>query len=120
MCFHPLRRGFSQTEEVRQPTNRKDELGLARLLKKKKNHKTKRGGRKHQRKTENLTIFSTNAAGLKFKVQSLKNELKNSQAAAFSIQESHFIKKGKLKISSYANSSSVAAEKGATGGGDAI
>ena len=41
-------------------------------------------------------MFSANAAGIKFKTQSLKNEIKASNAAVFTIQESHFSKKGKL------------------------
>ena len=72
---------------------------MAGLLKKKK--KVKRGGRKFQKKNQPLIVFSTNAAGLKSKIQSLKNELSNSNAAVFTIQESHFSKKGKLKINNY-------------------
>ena len=78
-------------------------MGLAGLLGGKKKKRVKRGGRRYNKKNNNesFSIFSTNAAGLKFKVQSLKNELKNCQAAVFSIQESHFVKKGKLKIENY-------------------
>ena len=61
----------------------------------------KRGGRKFKKKNESLIVFSTNAAGLKTKVQSLKNELNNSNAGVFTIQESHFGKKGKLKINNF-------------------
>ena len=73
------------------------------LLENKKKQRVKRGGRKYKKNNKSLSIFSTNAAGLKFKVQSLKNELKNCQAAVFSIQESHFAKKenSKLKIMRY-------------------
>ena len=76
-------------------------LGVGGLLENKKKQRVKRGGRKYKKNNKSLSIFSTNAAGLKFKVQSLKNELKNCQAAVFSIQESHFAKKGKLKIENY-------------------
>ena len=62
------------------------------ILKQKKK-KVKRGGRKFKKKSEPLTIFSTIAAGLKNKIGSLKSELKNSKAAVFKIQESHFDKK---------------------------
>ena len=48
-----------------------------------------------------MNIFSTNAAGLKNKLQSLKNELKSLNAAIFTIQESHFSKKGLLKVDDY-------------------
>ena len=74
------------------------------LGRKAKPKRVKRGGQKYkknQKSSKSLTIFSTNAAGLRGKVQSLKNELKNSQAAVFTIQESHFGKKGKLKIENY-------------------
>ena len=66
--------------------------------------RVKRGGRKYrknQKSSKCLTIFSTNAASLKGKIHSLKNELNSSQAAVFTIQESHFGKKGKLKIENY-------------------
>ena len=46
-------------------------------------------------------MFSTNAAGLKAKAESFKNELINSNSAIFTIQESHFNKKGKLKIENF-------------------
>ena len=67
----------------------------------KKKHKVKRGGRKHKKKTESLIIFSSNAQGLKSKIQSLKSELKSSNAGGFTIQESHFRKKGKLKVDNF-------------------
>ena len=66
-----------------------------------KKHKVKRGGRKHKKKTESLIIFSSNAQGLKSKIQSLKSELKSSNAGVFTIQESHFRKKGKLKLDNF-------------------
>ena len=46
-------------------------------------------------------MFSTNAAGLKFKLQSLKNEIKRVNASIFTVQETHFAKKGKVKIENY-------------------
>ena len=61
----------------------------------------KRGGRKYKSRNESFSIFSTNAAGLKFKVQSLKNEINLSNAAVFTIQESHFNKKGKLTVDNF-------------------
>ena len=75
---------------------------MARLLdKSKKLRRTKRGGRKFKYKNENVTIFSNNAAGLVTKTQSLKSEIKSLKAAIFTIQETHFNKKGKFKIENY-------------------
>ena len=71
------------------------------MNKKKNKKRVKRGGRKFNKKNESFTIFSTNAAGLKKKVHSLKNEIKKSNAAVFTIQESHYNKKGKLKIENF-------------------
>ena len=72
---------------------------VGRLLSKNR-RKTKRGGRK-QKKSEPLVIFSTNAAGLHKKVNSLKKELNESNAAVFTIQETHYAKKGKLKVNNF-------------------
>jgi hypothetical protein len=76
---------------------------MANVLKKNKTkgRKTKRGGRKFRHKTENLVIFSTNSAGLKSKADSLKNEVNTLKAAIFTIQETHFKKKGKFKMPNY-------------------
>ena len=71
---------------------------VARILRNKKK-KIRRGGNKN--KNQELVIFSTNAAGLKSKIQSLKNELKSVSASIFTIQETHFAKKGKLKIDNF-------------------
>ena len=70
-------------------------MGLAGLLGGKKKKRVKRGGRRYNKKNNNesFSIFSTNAAGLKFKIQSLKNEINACNAAVFTIQESHFNKK---------------------------
>ena len=46
-------------------------------------------------------MFSNNAAGLKSKVDSLKNELKELNVSVFTIQETHFSKKGKIKLENY-------------------
>ena len=72
---------------------------MAGILKQKKRIITKRGRGK---KTEKLlSIFSTNAAGLKNKVQSFRNELKHLNCGIFTIQETHFRKKGTLKIDGF-------------------
>ena len=70
---------------------------VARILKKKK--KVKRGGMK--KKKQELVLFSTNAAGLKTKIQSLKNEINNISASIFTVQETHFAKKGKIKMENF-------------------
>jgi hypothetical protein len=57
-------------------------INVAGLLRKKK---IKRGGKKG--KNQSLVIFSTNAAGLKSKVQSLKTEIKSVDAAIFTVQQ---------------------------------
>ena len=68
----------------------------------KRKNKVKRGGRKYKKyNSEILTMFSTNAAGLKCRLESFKDEIRKSNAAIFTIQESHFRKKGKLKINNY-------------------
>ena len=61
--------------------------------------RTKRG--KGGKREESLKIFSTNAAGLKNKLQSFKNELNHTNAGIFTIQETHFKKKGMLKINGF-------------------
>ena len=43
-------------------------------------------------------MFTANAAGLKLKVHSLRQELKHVEAGMFTIQESHFKKKGTISI----------------------
>lgn len=69
---------------------------------KKKKYKTKRGGRKHKKyKNEEMFVFSTNAEGMKNKIQSLKNEIISSKIAIFTLQESHFRKKGSLRIDDF-------------------
>ena len=46
-------------------------------------------------------MFSNNAAGLKSKVDSFKNELKELKVSVFTIQETHFSKKRKIKMENY-------------------
>ena len=75
---------------------------MAKELNQKHKHKrTKRGGRKRNHKSENFVIYSSNAAGLKFKLESLKNVVKNVNAAVFTVQETHFVKKGKFRMENY-------------------
>ena len=68
------------------------------LKQKKQKRKTKRGGRKYKKnKINGMNIFSTNAEGLKHKLQSLKNEICSSKIAIFTLQETHFKKKGQFE-----------------------
>ena len=46
-------------------------------------------------------MLSTNSAGLKSQMESLKNEVKSLNAAVFTVQETHFNKKGKFKLDNY-------------------
>ena len=69
------------------------------MLNKKKLKRTKRGrGRK---KEKFISILSTNSAGLKNKLLSFKSELKEVDASIFTIQETHFKKKGLVKMKDF-------------------
>ena len=48
-----------------------------------------------------LNIFSCNAAGLKGKVNSLKYEINKSDIGIFTIQETNFKSKGKVKYKDF-------------------
>ena len=70
---------------------------MERVLNRKNRTKRGKGGKREQ----SLNIFSTNAAGLRNKLQSFKNELNHTNAGIFTIQETHFKKKGTLKIQGF-------------------
>ena len=53
---------------------------------------------KSNRKSIRLNIFSTNAASLKSKLKSFRNELKRSNAGVFTLQETHYTKKGRVSV----------------------
>ena len=74
-------------------------INVGRILNKRNKNKIKRGGKKN--KNQSLIMLSANAEGLKSKVESLKNEILCQNVAIFTIQESHFTKKGKLKIENF-------------------
>ena len=69
--------------------------------------KVRRGGGKNNKNNKNrynvqlLNIFSCNAAGLKGKVNSLKCEIKKLDIGIFTIQETHFKSKGKVKCKDF-------------------
>ena len=72
---------------------------MAGVLNKNIRKVTRRG--KGGYKEKDLTIFSTNAAGLRNKSHSFKNELNVVNAGIFTIQETHFKKKGTLKVKDF-------------------
>ena len=73
---------------------------MAGVLKAKNSRqRTKRG--KGGKRENCLNIFSTNAAGLKNKMQSFKNEIEHTNAAIFTIQETHAKKKGTIKVEQF-------------------
>ena len=73
--------------------------GILNKNTKNKLKRTKRG--KGGKREEFLNVFSTNAAGLKNKIQSLKCEINHTNSGIFTIQETHFKKKGTLKIQGF-------------------
>ena len=73
-------------------------------IKTKKKHKTQKNNKTNTVNSEkqvDLNMFSANADGLQGKTESLKQELKETDAAIFSIQETKFRKPGRLKIDKY-------------------
>ena len=66
-----------------------------------KNRKKKvNRGNKKGKETE-LCMMSANAAQLKGKLNSFKGELKSSNAAIFTVQETHYATKGKIQIPNF-------------------
>ena len=59
-----------------------------------------RRGNKHKKEFR-LTIFSTNAAQLKGKLNSFKSELKRTNSGIFTVQETHFGTKGKIQVDNF-------------------
>ena len=60
-----------------------------------------------------LKIFSTNAAGLvNGKIYSLKSEVINTGANLVTVQETHFRKKGKLKLPDFISFEAIRTKKG--------
>ena len=45
--------------------------------------------------------MTTNAAGLRYKSEDLKNKIKYFKSSLFSVQETHFAKKGKFNMDKY-------------------
>ena len=59
--------------------------------------------RRSKKKSNNskVKIFSNNVAGLKRKIQSLKSQLTETNAAIFTLQETHSSRKGKIKVDEF-------------------
>ena len=77
-----------------------------KTIKPNKNHKTIKPNKnsktsKHNNRNTILGIFSANASGLGKKSHSLKHELNMTNSQIFTIQESHFRTKGRLKIKDF-------------------
>ena len=76
--------------------------GLLKCKTSKQKYRIKRGGRKYKKnRMEKMSILSTNAEGLKNKIESLKNEIKSLNLAIFTLQETHFRKKGAIRIDDF-------------------
>ena len=78
--------------------------------KKKRKNKTKRG--KKSKKERFVNIFSTNAAQLKGKINSFKNELKETNAAVFTVQETHCRRKGRIQMDTMVVFEAIRSKKG--------
>ena len=52
-------------------------------------------------KQNSINILTTNAAGLKHKASDLKNKVKYLKSSRFSVQETHYAKKGKFCMEKY-------------------
>ena len=52
-------------------------------------------------KYTNVTMFSNNCNGAKLKVESLKSELKRTNSSIFTLQQTHFEQKGRIKIDNF-------------------
>ena len=67
-------------------------------------------------KYKSVNLLHTNAAGLKYKSNDLKNKNKFFKSSVFSIQETHFSKKGQFKMNNFTIFESIqkSKEKGGT------
>jgi predicted nucleic acid-binding Zn-ribbon protein len=75
-----------------------------------KNNKTAKTPNENLGPTKNSTIntrqntvniLTTNAAGLRYKAGELKNKIKHFDSTIFSVQETHFARKGRFEIEKY-------------------
>ena len=56
--------------------------------------------------------MTANAAGMKLKAQSIINIINNQNIGIFTLQETHFLKKGKLKLQGWQTFESIRKMKG--------
>ena len=66
-----------------------------------KTYKPNKNSKTHKHTNKNINILSTNAAGLKFKTSDLKNKIRYLDSSIFSVQETHFSKKGHFQMQNY-------------------
>ena len=52
-------------------------------------------------KQASVSLLTTNAAGLRYKDSDLKNKVKYFDSAIFTVQETHYAKKGKFVMENY-------------------
>ena len=118
LFFFTYKPGFSVCTEEQTTSSRSegDEL-LEELLEKERNkteykkekkspnnnkYRKKKINRGNKKKKETvLCMMSANAAQLKGKLNSFKGELKPSNAALFTVQETHYGTKGKVQIQNF-------------------
>ena len=107
----PLRTPIkSPTKNIYKTKNLQKHYKIRKLQKKNKNHinqknhkteKPHKNSKTHKQTNQYVNILSTNAAGLKYKANDLKNKLKYFKSSIFSIQETHFPKKGRFKMDNF-------------------
>ena len=61
---------------------------------------------------DQFNVFSVNANGMKQKIESLKYQLKHLKIGVFTLQETRFAKRGKLKIDNYEIFESIRTKEG--------
>ena len=80
------------------------------------NHKATRHGKTpaiDNSSIKQVKLFSTNCAGLvNGKVDSLKNEVKQSGATIVTLQETHFLRKGRLVLNNMVVFEAIGSRKG--------
>ena len=98
------RTGLSLEEPLRTPihTSTKKITKISKSSKKRKTYKSKNINQRTVTIYQHaLNILSTNADGLKHKSEDLKKNINFFNSSIFAVQETHFEKKGKFKITEY-------------------
>ena len=98
------RTGVSFYEPLRTPTQSPPK-NITKRKNTQKNSKIYKPNKKKKTtvivKETSFNILSTNANGLKYKAEDLKNKIKYFDSAIFAIQETHFTRKGKFKLQNF-------------------